>query len=465
MTLLRHKPAETLFVVDAMTGETKGTAMKFASKTVCLLFSCVLSAFTLPALAIEVAGYRFPIEDPYDATVLGTPKELSANAPEHIPSKVYTIKSIDPLPDLFWYEDGLKFSAALQDHPAPLVFNIAGTGAAYNASKIITMQRELYHAGFHVINISSPTALNFLLTGSTGHMPGYAPDDAQDLYRAMQQAYGMVKKDIQVTAFHVAGYSLGALHAAFVADIDQREKKFNLQKVFMINPPVSLYNSAIILDKLVNDNIPKVNGIPVAGRLLDEVIDALAQAYEPDQGMEFDNDFIYTAYGKKVADGTLNGKRTSAALIGLSFRLTSGAMVFASDVMNKTGYFIPKDKVFAPNDSLIPYIRPSTLITFQEYIDKMLMPRLQQKYPDKNRESILQDASLHAIEGFLKSNPNIRVVVNRDEIILAPGELGYLEGIMGNRITVYPLGGHLGNISHMTNVANMVSFLSGVDAP
>ena len=451
--------------VERITGETKGAAMKLLLKSVCLLLSGALSLFTPSALAIKVAGYEFPIENPYDATVLGTPKELSASVPERIPSKVYTIKSIDPPPELFWYQNGLKFSAALQDHPAPLVFNIAGTGAGYNASKLIKMQRELYHAGFHVINISSPTSLNFLISGSTDHMPGYTPDDAQDLYRVMQQAYAMVKEDIQVTAFHVAGYSLGALHAAFVADIDQREKKFNLQKVFMINPPVSVYNSAIILDKLGNDNIPKVNGVLVAGKLLDEVIDALAQAYEPDKGMEFDNDFIYSAYGQKVADGTLNAKRTSAALIGLSFRMTSGAMVFASDVMTKTGYFVTKDQVFASNDSLIPYIRASFLITFQEYIENMLVPRLQKKYPDKNRATILQDASLHAIEDFLKSNPNIRVIVNRDEIILAPGELDYLEAIMGNRITVYPLGGHCGNMNHKTNVASMVSFLNGVEAP
>ena len=85
---------------------------------------------------ITPVNYQYPINDKYDATVIGTPPEFSPKLPEKIPSKVYTIKSITTLPELFWYDDGLQFSTALQDHNAPLVFNIAGTGAAYNSAKM-----------------------------------------------------------------------------------------------------------------------------------------------------------------------------------------------------------------------------------------------------------------------------------------------------------------------------------------
>jgi hypothetical protein len=113
--------------------------------------------------SLAPANYQYPIDNKYDATVIGTPTEFSPKLPKEIPTKVYTIKSIDKLPAVFWYDDGLQFSAALQDHKAPLVFNIAGTGAAYNAAKMIEVQKVLYQAGFHVINISSPTYLDFLL--------------------------------------------------------------------------------------------------------------------------------------------------------------------------------------------------------------------------------------------------------------------------------------------------------------
>ena len=419
----------------------------------------LLSMMSPPAMA--TVAYEYPITNRYDATVIGTPSELAAPLPEKIPVKVYRIKNIGKMPEVFWYNDALRFSAALQDHPAPLVFNIAGTGASYNSTKLVQMQKALYQAGFHVINLSSPTQLNFQLSASTSHMPGYAPDDARDLYRVMQQAYGQVKDDIDVTGFHIAGYSLGAMHAAFVAQIDQQQQKFHIQKVYMINPPVNLYNSAGILDALMTDNIPQVSGKPNVGLFLDNVIEGLAQSYQPDQGMRFDNDFLYTAYSEAKDHGVFRDSHTAEGLIGFSFRLTSGAMLFAADVMTKSGYIVPKEKTFKRYETLLPYASGSHIVTFREYVDDVLMPHLLAQHPGKNRQQLIQDASLGAIEPFLKNNPNIHVATNRDEIILAPGELAYLEKTLGSRITVYPTGGHCGNINYKTNVADMISFMKG----
>jgi hypothetical protein len=429
------------------------------NKSIFILLGFLLA---MPAWSsLTPTNYQYPIENKYDATVIGTPAEFSVKLPEKIPTRVYTIKSIDKLPELFWYDNGLQFSAALQDNKAPLVFNIAGTGAAYNSVKMIEIQKLLYQAGFHVINISSPTYLDFQLTASTSHTPGYAPDDARDIYRVMQQAYGMIKDDFEVSAFHITGYSLGAMHAAFIADIDSRERKFNLQKVYMINPPVNLYNSAIILDELADNDIPAVNGVPQMGSFLDHIIEELAKDYEPDQGMRLDSDFLYTAYKENIGDNIFSENHTSAGLIGFSFRLSSGAIVFASDVINHTGYIVPKEKIFTRNESLNYYSRASNMVSFQEYVDDMLMPMLHKKYPGKSREAFIQQASLHAIEDFIASNPNIHIATNRDEIILAEGELAYLEKIMKNKITVYPKGGHCGNINYTDNARHMLAFLKG----
>jgi hypothetical protein len=427
-----------------------------------LIFTLSALLLTAPAWSARApTNYQYPIDDKYDATVIGTPEEFRIKLPEKIPTKVYTIKGIDKLPDIFWYDKGLKFSTALQKHTAPLVFNIAGTGASYNSSKMIEMQKILYQAGFHVINISSPIYLNFQLAASTSHTPGYAPDDAKDIYRVMQQAYAMIKDDIEVSAFHITGYSLGAMHAAFIADIDSRERKFNLQKVYMINPPVNLYNSAIILDELADNDIPSVNGVPQMGSFLDHIIEELAKDYKPDQGMHLDSDFLYATYKEKISDKAFPENHTSAGLIGFAFRLSSGAIVFASDVINHTGYIVPKDKTFTRNESLNYYSRASNMVSFQEYVDDMLIPMLQKKYPGKSREEFIQQASLHAIGKFMASHPNIHLATNRDEIIMADGELAYLEKIMKNKITVYPKGGHCGNINYTVNARDMVAFLKG----
>lgn len=415
-----------------------------------------------------VGSYNFPITDRYVATVIGTPTEFAAQLPDNVPIKQYSLPNLGEMPELFWYNDALRFSAALQDHPAPLVFNIAGTGAGHDSDKLVAMQKALYQAGFHVINIGSPTELNFQLSASTNHTPGYVPDDVADIYRVMQQAYAYVKdkKDIEVTGIHVAGYSLGAMHAAFVAELDQREKKIGIQKVYMINPPVNLYNSVKILDDLFTRNVPHENGMPMAGKFLDGVIQRLAKAYREDRGAKFNNDFLYAAYvkGEEKKDGVFAVDNTPEGLIGFSFRLTSSAIVFTSDVMTHAGYIVPKEMVFKSNDPLGYYAQASFLVTFQEYVDDMAVPAAMSRHPGLTREQALQNSTLNSIEGFLKSNPNVRVVSNQDEIILAPGELQYLENLMGNRMTVYPLGGHCGNMSFVSNVDGMVSFFKGSSA-
>jgi hypothetical protein len=61
---------------------------------------------------------------------------------------------------------------------------------------------------------------------------------------------------VEVTDFFLTGYSLGAAQSAFVAKLDEEDKVFNFRKVLLVNPPVSLYNSVQILDKMLEENIP-----------------------------------------------------------------------------------------------------------------------------------------------------------------------------------------------------------------
>lgn len=430
-------------------------ALRLGSGLMLLLQAMLGHAYQTPG------SYDFPIPNRYAATVIGTPPELRAVVAKEIPAKIYYIEGIHEVPEIFWYrESGLRFSAALQDHPAPLIFNIGGTGAAFNSAKLVAVQKALYQAGFHVINLSSPTTMSFIINASRSNLAGYAPDDARDLYTVMQKAYGQVKDDIEVTDFHVTGYSLGALHAAFVAKIDQDERVFNLKKVYMINPPVSLYNSAKLMDQVLVDNVP--GGINGVGDLLDSIFDNLGKVYKPNEGMRFDSDFIYHAYEAANDEGMLRKDGSGAAgLIGFSFRLTSAGMVFNSDVMTKSGYIVPKDKVFTKHENLTYYARASHLVTFQEYIEQMLIPGLKAKYPNKTADDFVQESSLNSIEYFLTSNTNIHAVTNANEVILAPGELEYLENILGDRLMVYPGGGHCGNMNHTTNVQDMVRFFKG----
>jgi hypothetical protein len=49
-------------------------------------------------------------------------------------------------------------------------------------------------------------------------------------------------------------------------------------------------------------------------------------------------------------------------------------------------------------------------------------------------------------------------MTNENDFILAPADLGYLRQIFGERIKVYPRGGHLGNLEYRDNMVDFVGF-------
>ena len=108
------------------------------------------------------------------------------------------------------------------------------------AEKVRILVRMFDKIGFHVITLPSPTHQNFIVTASATSVPGLITEDATDLYRAMQLAYDQVKAEIEVTAFDLAGYSLGAAQAAFVAKLDDERARVRLPARLLINPPVNL---------------------------------------------------------------------------------------------------------------------------------------------------------------------------------------------------------------------------------
>jgi hypothetical protein len=52
-------------------------------------------------------------------------------------------------------------------------------------------------------------------------------------------------------------------------------------------------------------------------------------------------------------------------------------------------------------------------------------------------------------------------MTNVNDFILTKAELDYLQLIFGDRVKIYPRGGHLGNLEYKENLAYMVAFFTG----
>ncbi len=404
--------------------------------------------------------YFFPFVNPYMATVMETPPAFQAETPSRVPVREFTIHPFPdrPLPKVFWYVDGLACSLAAQQQRAPLVFIIAGTGARHNSPKMTILQRALFQAGFHVISISSPTTVDFIVTASASMMPGNLPDDAQDLYRVMKLAWGKVKNDLQVSRFALTGYSLGAIEAAFLARLDDREKVFDFSRVLLINPPASLYSSVARLDQMLLSDVP--GGAHRMDQYLRNVMNKLAETTEDTLGPpELSSEYLYRASRRfPPREDFLK------TLVGLAFRLDSTNMMFAADVMQGGGFVVPKGTRLTSTSSLSGYLATYFDTGFVDYFHQYFFPYWQQREPGLREEQLIDRLSLKAIEPYLKKSRQIGLLHNEDDIILGPGDLAGLLEIFDDRAQIFPTGGHCGNLNHPQVVRYITAFL-GQETP
>ena len=410
----------------------------------------------LPATATAVdKPYFYPYVNPLEATVMELPPYYNADIPDKVPTRTFKVYPFPEreIPQVFWYEDGLVCSLNAQKKEAPLIFIIAGTGARHNSPKMVNMQKALYQAGNHVISITSPTHMNFIVNASSTMTPGNLREDAKDLYNVMQLAMAELKDKIKVSSYSLTGYSLGGIQSAFVSMLDEEKKVFDFEHVLLINPPVNLYTSVNILDGML-ENIP--GGVNNFDAWMDNVMKKLAEAEKKMGYFELNGDYIYKAYKRFPPREDF-----LAALVGVSFRTDSASMIFASDVMKGGGFVTPTDVKMTNSTALTPYYVVANRTSFKDYFQQHFVPFFQKSDPTLTEEKMIKMLSLRSIEPYLKSARKIGLLGNEDDIILAPGEIGYLEQLFGARAKIFPTGGHCGNMNHQDAVDFMVSFLPG----
>jgi len=420
--------------------------MKIA-KGVLIVFLLLMPAFAWA----DDAVYRYPIDDSFAATILGTPQDLRPDTRGEVPVKTMVLETDRKKPDIFSYDRGLRYTVAFQDRKAPLIFLIAGTGGSSKSAKMVALITNMYHAGFHVIALPSPTFSNFIINASTTHVPGNLPEDADDLYRVMEQIWKVSKGRIEVTDFSLAGYSLGGTEAAFVARLDEERKVFDFRRVLMLNPAVSLYNSVSRIEGLL-DRIP--GGPRRIGAFYNRVMAKSTEFYRKGDFVAIDDDFLFAAYQAQILN-----REEAGGMIAVTFRISSAGMIFASDVMTHGGYVVPKNRELKTSDSLEDYFWTCLHISFLDYFNEYFFPYFQNRRPGLTKEELLETLSLRSIESYLASSAKIGVITNEDDFMLAPGELDYLRRVFGPRLKVYPRGGHLGNLEYRDNMAFLVDRL------
>ena len=406
-------------------------------------------------LSLTAFSYNFPIDDPYSATIIGSATMMTPGVSENIPLKVYEIqiKNKKEIPDVFWYASKFKFSFSKQKNKkAPLIFVLAGTGSDYNTTRVKFMQRIFHDAGYHTIAISSQMSQQFMISASSNSVPGLLLEDNKDIYKAMKLAYNKIKDQIEVTDFYIMGYSLGGSNAAVLSYIDEKEKVFNFKRVFMVNPPVELYDSAVKLDKYLDE----YTGGKTAG--IEKLLNTTLAKVEGGLTSEYANIGVDTIYN--IVKGNILSDAEKKAYIGLAFRLASNDLNFISDFISKSHVYTKNPEKVNKYTNMKEYFKAVNFATFEDYVNKIGFPYYKKHNKDYSIEALKREASLKVIEDYLRTSPKIAAVTNADELILNEKDFAFLKDVFKDRLVIYPKGGHCGNMFYKENVDVMLKFLN-----
>lgn len=425
----------------------------------------VAGAVSSDAWSIEVSNYEFPQQSAVQSTVLGTPIALMSPlaAPGEIRERTYYLDLQKVGIERFKEQKRrgvhrLGVSLAYQKGPAPLVVSIAGTGGDHESGKAQMVKRILYRAGYHVLSISSPTNPDFLFAASSYNHAGIGPRDAADLYQVIQLALAEVRSKVEITDYYLTGYSLGGINAAFLSELDDRERKIGFSKVLLVNPPVNLLTSVNNLTVIAtSDELQQRRGSRTVSALLDPVLNRLAEYYKREGRIDLTGDAMY-----RIAEDLQLTDFELRALVRISFTFSLADLVFMSDVLNGYGYVVPVGQpVTMSQGNGTQWLKRSLSWTFEDYFRQMLLPHWQTTHPQATEESAVAAWSLLGLRDYLARTDKISVQHNVDDIILGPGDLDFIRSTFGQRSLIYPAGGHCGNMDHKRNVDDMLAFFRG----
>jgi pimeloyl-ACP methyl ester carboxylesterase len=389
-----------------------------------VLTAALLAIGARAAEVVMLPGY--PAQDPFIDTL-----RFVALAPTDM--DFYhdgDVRDIAVLPD----EDAGEYSYKvwMQEQPAPLLLLIPGLGGHWANLGPTALAETFFSNGYSVALLSSTFNWDFVLHASTPIAPGYTPRDVRDVYTVLQRVVADVTneyEDAPVTQTLLCGYSLGALHALFLADLDARERRLDFARVVAVNPPVNL-----------------LYGL----RMLDFTYSTWTN-WSPQEIVRIKNDAVrfYMA---------LMNEGLNLALTNITLPLTATEAQFAIGFafrrsLSETIKAIQKRHDFGILTSYSSSLKKRVI---EKEIERFgyanyLLTFLKAAYSNDwgrtfTATNLNLFASLPAITATLRNNPRITVLHNMDDFLLTAYDREWLDNVLGDKLVWFNHGGHLGNL-------------------
>jgi ABC-type transporter lipoprotein component MlaA/pimeloyl-ACP methyl ester carboxylesterase len=334
----------------------------------------------------------------------------------------------------------LKFTFWLQPEKAPLVYIIPGMGSHRLAETALALAELVYQNGFSVVSVSSPYNYEFMEHASSSALPAYTPVDAHDLHVALTQIDQRLgaRYSNRLGSRALMGYSMGAFQSLFIAGTQPTNQApmIKFDRYVGIHPPVRLLHGVSKLDEFYNAPLTWSSGqrkTNIENTFL-KVAALTKNSLTPQTSLPFD-------------------AVESKFLIGLVFRYALRDVIFSSQQRNNQGVLANRIQRFKRD----PVYREILQYSYKDYFDKFVIPYYQTRGIDLRTPDVLEKANnLRTYAAGLQANPNIRLIVNRNDFLLPNEDMDWLRTTFApGQLTIFEQGGHLGNLSN-TNVQQAI---------
>jgi ABC-type transporter lipoprotein component MlaA/pimeloyl-ACP methyl ester carboxylesterase len=352
----------------------------------------------------------------------------------------------------------LKFTFWLQPGSANVVYIVPGLGGHRLAQPSLALAELVFKNGFSAVVVSSPFNSEFMEHASTAALPAYLPVDGHDLHVAITEIDHRLHHLYPGRLGNKAlmGYSMGALETLFIASTTPT------------NPPpsnVGTSNQLLQFDRYVAINTPVRMAQGIAK--LDEFYRAPLDWPAAERSNHLENTFLKVA---ALSRSTLTPQTSlpfsaieSKFLIGLTFRLNLRDIIYSSQERHNQGVLHHRLDNFRRD----PAYQEILQYSYQDYFDKFAIPY----YSAKNlgaptAEALEKAGNLRTYETSLRTNPDIRVIVNQNDFLLTDDDLAWLHATFDpDKLVVFDKGGHLGNLANPTVQKAILAALTPMRPP
>lgn len=338
----------------------------------------------------------------------------------------------------------LKFNYWLQKTPAPLVYISPGLSSHRLSMQTLIVAENLYLNGFSVVTTTSVFHPEFMENASTTALPIYPPVDSRDLLVALTAADHALttKYPGRLGKRALVGCSMGGFLTLRLAAYEKSAppELLRFDRYVAIDAPVDLIHAARQVDAFQNAPM----AWPAAKR----------QA------------LVNNTLHKATLSGALTSPTNAAPpfsgieskyLIGLTFRVTLRDIIFSSQMRNNMGVIQTPLSTWHRESAYQEIMNYS----YKDYFFKLAVPYYQKQ--GLTLADVTREGNLRSYGDKLHAQPKLRLLANRNDFLLPAKDLAWLKSTFpAPRLTVFPDGGHLGNLNAPAVQNAILTSLSGL---